>query len=99
MTRKKMLTLQIKRWGNSAAIRIPNSVLLQLGWKEDDEIQLEVTEGKLVISKPSVKVSLNPHDVQILTDAGVDVPSLVNDFVTEEAEKIEKATNNVEVKR
>lgn len=83
-----MLTLQIKRWGNSAAVRIPNSVLQQLGWSEGDEIQLEVIDNKLVLSKPGPKISVNPHDFQTLIDGGVDVQAIINDFIAHEALKL-----------
>jgi len=82
-----MLTLQIKRWGNSSAIRIPNSLLQQLGWKEDDEIKAELIDNKIIFSKVSKTISLNQNDVQTLSESGVDVQALVNDFLAHEAIK------------
>lgn len=38
--------MQIGRWGNSLAIRLPASVVEALDLKEGDEIEIEVADGK-----------------------------------------------------
>jgi len=88
MMRLNMLTLQIRRWGNSSGIRIPSSVIQQLGWKDGDDLQAEVVERKLIISKYSSSLSVNPDDFATLSEAGVDVQAIVNDFIAHEALKL-----------
>ncbi len=43
-----MLT-EIKRWGNSAAIRLPGKILAQANLDIDSQIRIEVKAGKIVI--------------------------------------------------
>lgn len=55
-----MLT-QVKRWGNSAAIRVSSSILSETGLAVDSDINIEVKDGKIVIepavkTKPSIKL-------------------------------------------
>jgi len=85
----KMLTLQIKRWGNSAAIRIPNSVLQQLAWSEGETLQAQVIDRKFIINKASSSVEIENELYQKIADAGVDVGELVNRVLTNAARTIE----------
>lgn len=43
---------QIIRWGNSQGIRIPKSVLADIGAVVGDTLQMTVQNQKIVISKP-----------------------------------------------
>lgn len=43
-----MLT-EIKRWGNSAAIRLPGKILAQAKLDVDSQVRIEVKAGKIVI--------------------------------------------------
>jgi antitoxin MazE len=46
----------IAKWGNSRALRIPAGVLRQLDLNDNDKVFLEVSKGKLIITKtPSPK--------------------------------------------
>ncbi len=45
-----MITTRIKKWGNSLAVRFPQSLLAQLGLKEDGEVEINVVEGRLILS-------------------------------------------------
>jgi antitoxin MazE len=45
-----MITAHIKKWGNSLAIRFPKSLLTQLNLHEDEEIEISIEEGKLILS-------------------------------------------------
>lgn len=47
------MKIHIKRWGNSLALRIPNAVAKELNISSDSELDLTVTQGTLVISKPN----------------------------------------------
>lgn len=40
---------QIKKWGNSNAVRIPKDLLDTLGLKENDKIEIRIENGKLII--------------------------------------------------
>ena len=39
----------IARWGNANALRIPNTMLEELGLHEASEVELSVEEGKLIV--------------------------------------------------
>ncbi len=43
-----------QKWGNSLAIRVPKSVALQVGLKEQDDLEIEVEDGNVVL-KPHVR--------------------------------------------
>ena len=45
-----MITTRIKKWGNSLAVRFPQSLLAQVDLKEDGEIEINIVEGKLILS-------------------------------------------------
>lgn len=40
---------QIKKWGNSNAVRIPKDLLDTLGLKENDKIEIRIEDNKLII--------------------------------------------------
>lgn len=45
--------MQIAKWGNSLAVRLPAKLVEQLGLKEGDDIELRpVAAGALEVSKP-----------------------------------------------
>jgi len=46
-----MQKAKIAKWGNSQGIRIPKALLDTLGFTDDETVELEVVEGKLVMSK------------------------------------------------
>jgi antitoxin MazE len=48
------LKARIQRWGNSLAIRIPQSVAAELGLASDAPVELTLVEGKLVVAPTSV---------------------------------------------
>lgn len=41
----------IRKWGNSAAIRIPSALLDAAGLKPDDPVELREEKGRIVIEK------------------------------------------------
>jgi antitoxin MazE len=43
----------VKKWGNSAAVRIPASTLAAAGLKIDDPVEVRGEDGKVVIEKAS----------------------------------------------
>ncbi len=44
-----MTTIQISKWGNSSAIRLPKAVLDELGLKQGESVELTVEDGKAVL--------------------------------------------------
>ena len=49
----------VRRWGNSAAVRIPASTLAAAGLKPDDPVQVREENGRIVIEKarrPTIKL-------------------------------------------
>lgn len=45
-----MVTAYIRKWGNSLAIRFPQSLLAQIGLDADALVELHVEEGRLIVS-------------------------------------------------
>ena len=41
----------IKKWGNSLAVRIPQTFAEQLGVKENSNVSIEIIEGRLIIKR------------------------------------------------
>lgn len=44
-----MTEIQISKWGNSSAIRLPKSVMEELGFKPGQTVQISVQDGKGII--------------------------------------------------
>lgn len=45
-----MMKTRINKWGNSAAVRLPASVLTSMGLELNSPITIDVIEGKIVIA-------------------------------------------------
>ena len=63
-----MLQLNIQKWGNSAAVRLPSGMLTQLGAKVGDALTVEMSGDAAVVraGKPRYKLAdllaqCNPH--------------------------------------
>lgn len=41
----------VRRWGNSAAVRIPSAALAAAGLKPDDPVEVREENGRIVIEK------------------------------------------------
>lgn len=50
---------QVKKWGNSLGIRIPQSFAIQIGLQENSLVDLELKSGQLIIKPKSRRYSLN----------------------------------------
>ena len=48
-----MVSAVIGKWGNAAALRIPQVFCKELGLGINDEVNMEVRDNQLVISKPA----------------------------------------------
>lgn len=53
------MKLNIKRWGNSAAVRLPASMLAQLGVQVGDSFEVDVASGvaTLRVAKPKYRLA------------------------------------------
>ena len=53
------MRLNIQKWGNSAAVRLPSGMLAQLGAKVGDTFEADLTESGVVlrIAKPRYKLA------------------------------------------
>jgi antitoxin MazE len=47
---KNMITTHIRKWGHSLAVRFPQSLLAQLNLQADEEVEISVEEGRLILS-------------------------------------------------
>ena len=45
-----MQTAKLRKWGGSIALPIPPSTLKTLGLKANDEVSLEVSDGRLMVA-------------------------------------------------
>ncbi|EAE4446738.1 AbrB/MazE/SpoVT family DNA-binding domain-containing protein, partial [Listeria monocytogenes] len=46
-----MTTVSVKKWGNSKAVRLPNNLLNALDIKENDDLQVEVINNQMILTK------------------------------------------------
>lgn len=49
----------VKRWGNSLAIRLPKAIATELDLQDDAEVNVTVEDGKIVISRTQRKYALD----------------------------------------
>lgn len=67
----------ITQWGNSAALRIPKHILMEISAKVGDEIEMSVEHGRLTIAPPAQpslsdllsKVTPENKHVEMLNDS------------------------------
>jgi antitoxin component of MazEF toxin-antitoxin module len=45
---------EIKKWGNSAALRLPAATLAKAGLEVNSPVEIEAAEGKLVVSAVNI---------------------------------------------
>ncbi len=45
---------EIKKWGNSAALRLPATALAKAGLEVNSPVEIEAAEGKLVVSAVNI---------------------------------------------
>jgi antitoxin MazE len=51
-----MIIARIKKWGNSLALRFPQSLLAQINLQADGEVEISLDKGRIIVSpvkKPS----------------------------------------------
>lgn len=52
-----MIKLSVKQWGNSQAIRLPKSLLEALEAEKDDDLNVEVINHSIVLTKAEKEVT------------------------------------------
>ncbi|KRN67456.1 hypothetical protein IV70_GL001827 [Carnobacterium maltaromaticum DSM 20342] len=52
-----MIQLPVKQWGNSQAIRLPKSLLEALEAEKDDDLNVEVINHSIVLTKAEKEVT------------------------------------------
>jgi len=66
----------IREWGNSLAIRIPQALAIEAGLEKDTEIELSVVNGKLIIERTpkytleELLAGVTPENLHGETDTG-----------------------------
>lgn len=58
-----MIHGNVKRWGNSPAIRIPATLMQALNLNIDDEIKIDLVEGKLIIEPVKQEVGYSLEEL------------------------------------
>ena len=54
------MNTQLAKWGNSLAVRLPKSAIEQAGFKEGDQLKLQVNEnGEMLLRRAPRKYSLD----------------------------------------
>ena len=46
------MEVQVRTWGNSQGIRFPKDIMQEAGIRVNDILQMEVVDGKIVLSRP-----------------------------------------------
>ena len=52
------IKVQLVKWGNSHAVRIPKAVLDQVEIREGDELEIRVEEGRIALEPVARKLTL-----------------------------------------
>lgn len=60
-----MTTVTLKKWGNSPSIRIPVSVMQAAALSVEDQLELSVEEGRLIL----VPIKVNEYSLDALLAA------------------------------
>lgn len=69
------MQVQIKKWGNSAAVRLPQAILAQLHIRENDSLDLEVQSEGLIL-KPVKRPKYRIEDLML--EMGDELPMVDN---------------------
>jgi len=73
-----MMITQLKKWGNSFAIRLPQNLLSQVNFQENENIEIRVEDNTIILSsavKPRYQLEellsqITPKNKQELVDFG-----------------------------
>lgn len=53
---------KVQKWGNSLAVRIPKPFAAELGLKEDEQVEIRVSEGAIVVT-PTPHIAYRLEDL------------------------------------
>ncbi len=53
---------EIKRWGNSAAVRLPATLLAKAGLEVNSSVEIQVLDGEILIKPVSLQQDLTLND-------------------------------------
>lgn len=73
-----MIITQLKKWGNSLAIRLPQNLLAQVNLRENEDIEIRVEDNAIILSAISnhkyqldeLLSQITPENQQELIDFG-----------------------------
>ena len=83
-----MIHSSVKRWGNSPAVRIPATLMQALNLNIDDEVKIDLVDGKLIIEP------VRKEPVFTLAELVNDItPENLTRISTGESRKIRKSGN------
>lgn len=65
----------VKRWGNSVAVRIPQPFAKEVGMKDGTVIEIKLVQQKIILSKPKMTLDgllkqVKPDNIHSETDTG-----------------------------
>ena len=75
------MPIAVKKWGNSAAVRIPAAILVEAGLEIDQQVEIRQEHGRIVIEPLPPKQfdlrdlvdRIRPDNVHELADSGAPV--------------------------
>lgn len=73
------MDIQLKKWGNSLGLLIPDRLVESFGWDENSTVEISEVDGALAIRKKATALTLNELLASI--PAGFQYPNDVHDFV------------------
>lgn len=74
------MNITIKKWGNSQGIVLPKTVLSSLGVSVDDELNLELKDDKIILSRVNNFYDFSDLILEDLINAGFKGEDLLNEF-------------------
>jgi antitoxin MazE len=90
--------VEISKWGNSLALRIPQKIARELGIKEKSKVNLSVTSGKMIVARSYSLTELcsqiTDENKPVLEDMGVPVGREVVGYDEKEAKKLNRKKIN-----
>ena len=54
---------QVKKWGNSLGVRVPKKIAIQLGFKEGSNINIKVSNNKIIITSNISELDLLLNEI------------------------------------
>ncbi|BAP85351.1 transcriptional regulator/antitoxin, MazE [Paucilactobacillus hokkaidonensis JCM 18461] len=58
MSNEKFMSLNISKWGNSMAIRLPKNILDEFNLEEHDKLSVQIVNNKIVLKPENPQTSI-----------------------------------------